>query len=301
MLDVRHNTFLALCKIGNYTKTADYLHITQPAVSQHIKYLESLYGGKLFYYENKVLQLTWRGQQLRRFAMQMGADWSHLQFKLVHQDTEQRTLHMGATLSIGEFVLPSLLGKLLKTSPQLQVNVSVENTQELLEKLDQGELDIILVEGHFDKSKYDHQLFALENFIAVSSSRHPKAAESLSLEEVVEERIIIRESGSGTRDIFEQILKDYNFGISSFSKVCEYGNINGIKALVASNLGITFLYEATVKKELREGSLVQLSLQGFPLKREFSFVWLKNSLHQEEYRSWANQISELADSTKREV
>lgn len=103
MLDSRHNTFLVLCHVGSYTKTAQALFITQPAVSQHIKFLEQQYGGKLFYFEGKTLRRTQRGEKLYLFVQTMHADSDRMQRALQEEtQTESHRLAFGATLSIGE-------------------------------------------------------------------------------------------------------------------------------------------------------------------------------------------------------
>ncbi len=286
MLDFRHETFLALCRIGHYTKTAEYLHITQPAVSQHIKYLEEIYGGKLFGYRDKKLMLTERGEKLQEFALTMSADSDHMRNLLLNESLNVSLLRFGATLSIGEFVLPGIIGQLLREYPNVHISMPVENTQVLLKKLRDGEIDFALLEGYFDKSQYSCALFSIEEFIPVCGAKHFLAGKPLLLSKMLGERLILRESGSGTRDVLEQILREYNLSIGGFEKVCEIGNMSAIKELVADNLGVTFLYRAAAKQELSSGELKELMIKGFPVRREFNFVWLKNSLHHKEYLAW---------------
>lgn len=286
MLDFRHETFLALCKIGHYTRTANALHLTQPAVSQHIKYLEDSYGGKLFTYKDKVLTLTSRGEKLRDFVLTMSADSQRLRLLLLDENLNVRHLRFGATLSIGEFVLPALIARLLRQYPDIHITMPVDNTQVLLKKLRDGEIDFALLEGFFDKSQYACALFSQAEFIAVRGCHHPLTGKAIPLGQIVGERIILRESGSGTRDVLETVLHAHSLSIGSFEKICEMGNMSAIKRLVADNLGITFLYRAAAEAELARGELQTLDIQGFPVTREFNFVFLKNSLHQAEYLAW---------------
>src|SRR5690554_3806818 len=108
MIDFRHKTFLHLCRIKNYTKTAKKLHITQPAVSQHILYLEELYGGKLFNYSAKTLTITEKGQRLFDYTQRMVADSKQIK-NIVTNNNKVLTITFGATLSIGEFIMPDIL------------------------------------------------------------------------------------------------------------------------------------------------------------------------------------------------
>lgn len=297
MLDNRHETFLALCKIRNYTKTAEYLNITQPAVSQHIRYLEHYYGGKLFVYQNRTLELTPLGAQLFRFASTMKSDSKHV-LEVLKRDCRQSTqLRIGATLSIGEFVMPPILAQLLKTHPQLQIKVPVLNTEMLLEKLQDGEIDIALVEGYFNSSAYEVETLSTEPFVALCGAGHPLAASNPSYADLFKERLIIREKGSGTREVLEHILQELNLSLSSFSDVCEIGNLNAIKQLVENHCGITFMYRIAARQEIKEGRLKELPLTGTIFRHNFSFVYLKGSMHQKEYLFWLDQIKALCQHT----
>lgn len=292
MLDFRLETFLALSRIGNYTKTAQALHITQPAVSQHIKYLEEYYGGKLFCYRGKTLTLTQRGETLLRHLIAMRADSLRLRETLQSGQGAGRRLNFGATLSIGEFICPHILGALLEEAPDLRVHMPVENTERLLEKLENGEIDFALIEGFFDKAQYDYTLFSNEPFIAVCSGEHPLGGRRASMEQLMKERIIIREKGSGTRNVFEQLLREHNFSIGSFSMVSEIGNMNAIKRLVERNLGVTFLYRAAAKEELATGKLREIDVENISVEREFNFVALKDSRFLDENRRWYQVFQE---------
>lgn len=285
MLDFRHETFLALCKIRHYTRTAQALHITQPAVTQHIQFLEDYYGGKLFSYKNRRLSLTSRGEKLLKFALTMRSDSALLQETLRQEEERSVRLRFGATLSIGEFVMPELLEQLLLDYPHIHVNMPVNNTQVLLQKLRDGEIDFALLEGYFDRSEYSSELFSTEEFIGVCGGEHHLRGKEVSLSEVLDERIILREPGSGTREIFEHMLGEHNLSTGSIKSWCEVGNMGTIKRLVAGNCGITFLYRAAAARELESGDLMEINLKE-KLSHDFSFVCLKDSLYQPDYKVW---------------
>lgn len=286
MIDFRLKTFLTLCKVLNYTKTAEILHITQPAVSQHIKYLEEDYNVKLFNYSGKTLSLTESGKILYDFLLAMDASSKRIKEKLSNPTNKNHPIIFGTTLTIGEYTMSYLLPKLLLDYPELNITMEVGNTENLLKKLANGEIDFTILEGHFDKSKYEAHFFSMEPFIGVCSPLHKFANKSIHFEDIFQERLILREKGSGTRNIFEQILYEHNFTMNSCKKVIEIGNMGVIKNLVSKNLGITFLYREAVKKEIKEGDLVEINLSDFKVNREFNFVFLKNNLHHEEYKRW---------------
>ena len=288
MIDFRLNTFLTLCKILNYTKTAEILHITQPAVSQHIKYLEDSYGTKLFNYIGKNLELTESGKILYDFTLAMQASSDRIKLMLSQPRTNNCPITFGSTLTIGEYTMSNLLAKLILDFPNINITMEVDNTKVLLEKLRDGNIDFAILEGHFDKTQYNSMFFSLESFIGVCSPSHPFANKNISFQDIFEERLILREKGSGTRDIFERILYEHNITMKSFKRITQIGNMSVIKELVSKNLGITFLYKEAVKRELAEGRLMKINLKDFDVEREFNFVFLKDSLHHKEYLDWFN-------------
>jgi len=285
MIDFRHQTFLQLCRIKNYTKTAKKLHITQPTVSQHIKHLEDYYQIKLFNYSGKSLKITEAGKKLYKYTERMIADSKEIK-KCIKKRSERKKIKFGATLSIGEFVMPDILNRLMEENPELNFDMLVENTQTLIEKLKKGEIHFAILEGFFDKSKFGHQLFSKENFIGVSSSQFKYCNYEIEMEELLNSCLILREKGSGTRDILEQLLYENNLRKESFDKVIEIGNMSAIKRLVAENKGITFMYKAAAEKELENDLLKPLKINDFEVKREFNFVYLKDSVFEDQYHKY---------------
>lgn len=292
MLDFRHETFLALCRIRSYTKTAEALHLTQPAVTQHIKALEAHYGNRLFTYAGKTLTLTEYGELLYGFASTLASDSGILTETLRKKVLSDPPLRFGATLSIGQYIMPDILEQILLSRPHTPVSMLVENTQHLLEELDRGKIHFAFIEGLFNKAAYHAELFAMEPFIGVCSKNSPLANKSLSFQEVIQSNLIVREKGSGTREIFEHQLEKHNISIGSFTKIVEIGNMEVIKQLVKRDFGITFLYRAAAKKELMQGEMKQLKIKDLDAYHEFNFVFLKNSQHTSNFLSWLHAFKE---------
>lgn len=285
MLDFRFDTFLTLCKVKNYTETAKLLHLTQPAVSQHIKYLEKKYNCKLFTYEGKSLNLTSKGELLRSFAMSLKASSVKIKSRLAIEDDIYH-LKFGSTLTISEYTMKPIISQILLDNPTIDLTMEVNNTKILLEKLKDGKLDFVVLEGTFNKSEYESRILSLEQFIPICSSNNKLANKTIEFTDILNERLITREHGSGTRNILEHILCDHNISITSFRNLTKVGNINVIKSLVKSNFGITFLYKQAVYEEIKQGTLCEISINNYNVSREFNFVFLKDSLHKEEYLKW---------------
>lgn len=291
MLDFRLYTFLTLSETLNYTKAANILCITQPAVSQHIKYLENKYKVKLFVHAGKSLSLTKQGKLLAASIKTMSADEKRLEELISQSKNTLDHLRFGATLTIGEFVLPDKLSAFLNKHPDTSLTMIVENTSNLLSMLNHGEISFAFVEGYFKKSDYEYRTFSKQRYVAMKHKDYTLAGIPCNLEDLLKETLILREIGSGTREVLERVMKEKNLSIPDFHKTIEIGNINAIKHLVKQGHGITFLYESAAYEELACGEFEIINLQDFNIIREFNFITLKNSIFQKEYDEFLNSIS----------
>lgn len=296
MLDFRLDTFLEVCRWMNFTKAAQALHITQPAVSQHIRYLEQLYGVRLFDYQGKRPVLTEAGQTLLSAATTMKHDTLVLQERMQTLGKGHRSLLFGVTLTIGDFVAPVPLAHYLRQNPEADVRLSVANTHELLRRLDAGEIDFAIVEGFFEKREYESLPFSREAYLAVCGVQHPIPEAPCQMEDLLGERLLLREPGSGTREILERFLEGRNLTVRDFRRTAQVGSLHAIKTLVRQGCGITFLYEAAVREELEAGLLRRLPVEGFPLSHDFTFLWRRGSLFAAEYRAVFEQLQPAAAS-----
>jgi len=295
MLDFRLLTFLTLCEEGSYTRAAEKLCISQPAVSQHIHHLEEYYGVKLFTYEHRLLTVTPQGEKLRLFASLSRADWAKAEDG-IRSTKAKKHISFGATLTIGEFVMPQILERLIDELEDTNITMLVDNTDTLLKKLHQGDIDFAIVEGLFNRNEYTTRVFSQSPFIAVSGREHPFAARRVSFAEIFSQRLIVREQGSGTRSILEQALSVHNQSIDSFPEKIEIANLNVIKTLVEKDLGITFLYEKAAEKELAAGTLIRMDLEEFDINRNFHFVCLKESRFEDEYLAFMERCLSVLDN-----
>lgn len=280
MIDFRHETFLALCEIKSYTKTAEHLHITQPAVSQHIRYLENLYNGKLFTYSGKELTLTDKGQKLYDYTKRIAVDCKKIREKL--SEYRNTVISFGATLTIGEYIMPDIIADVMTKSPDIHFNMYVENTSVLLNKLRQGEISFAIIEGFFDKSKYSYSLFRNEPFIGICSPSSSYSKGHFNVEQLLDSRLILREQGSGTRAIFENVLLEKNLSPDSFNGTLEIGSLNAIKKLVSSDVGISFMYHVAAKDEISKNTLAKIKLSNWNVTHEFNFVYNKDSIYEQD-------------------
>lgn len=281
MLDYRYETFLILCETRSYTKTAQKLFVTQPTVTQHIQYLEHRYQTRLFEYKNKQLILTPKGNELYHYALQLKHNADQAE-RAMFAPEEKRPLRIGATKTIGEYIMPPVLARYIDEYPNTDIDLYVDSTRVLLNKLHNNQIDVALLEGFFDKNGYDYRLLKLEKFLGVCSPKSHLANKPVHFSDLLGERIAVREDGSGNREIIERLLEQYSLKMTDFRHVCHISNFAAIKMLVKKNEAIAFVYEPVVREELRTGELVPLCLPD-DIRREFNFVMPKQSIFAPEY------------------
>lgn len=274
MLDYRILTFLKLCETMNYRVTAEELNMTQPAVTQHIHYLEEEYKCKLFIYNRKKLEKTNQAILLEEYAR--SAYYNEIYLKRKIKSENKIKINIGATKTIGEFVIGEKIKKLVKNE-KYDISLTIDNTESLIKLMELNKLDFILVEGIFNKDKYGYKLYKKDEFIGICNKSHKFNGKSIKFEELFDEDIIIREEGSGTRGIFEQFLSENSFSLEFFKKKIIINNFNLIKELVSSDCGVSFVYNSVINKNDDIGKFYFKN----KIEREFNYLYLKNTAAKE--------------------
>lgn len=293
MIDFRIDTFLCVCKYMSFTKAAEALNITQPAVSQHIRYLEDLYKTKLFTHEGKKIMLSSSGSLLLQTATTVKNDEA-LMIDQMHQEVpEQLPLIFGVTMTIGEFAIAKPLAKYIKKYPDKNVKMIMENTQMLIKGLKSGEIHFALVEGQFPESEFESVVYSTEQFIPVCSAYHIFHQPPRIVKDLLMENLLIREDGSGTRDILEKSLNTRNITIDQFGQLIEISNMNTIVHLLLSDCGISFLYKPAVSNELANGQLMEIPMEDFKMFHDFTFIWNKGSAFSKEYLKICEELTSI--------
>ncbi len=275
MLDFRMRTFHTLCEVMNYRKTAELLNMTQPGVTQHIQFLEKYYGVKLFEYNGRTLKRTKACEALKKYSDSVQTQERDLRRSL--EETDCVLLNVGATKTIGEFVLTEPLNRFLQQENH-SLNLVIDNTENLLKMLEAPSLDFAIVEGVFDKTRYFCRLFQKERFVGICSLHHPFAGNCVPLEALFEQSLILREQGSGTRAIFEQAIAQRGFSLACFRRTISAGNFSVIADLVIRQNAITFAYAPVA--ECR-GDLAVFEVEDMKISGEFNFVSCSESVAEE--------------------
>ena len=270
-MDRRLETFLAVCQTMNYRRAAEALHLTQPAVTKQIQSLEASYGVRLFSYDGRKLRKTapaarWRSSPSRSAIR--SRSWSVRCTPL-----RAKFLRVGATKTIGDYILPPAICSFVR-APEHELQFTVDNTTRLLGQLEAGQLDFVVVEGIFDKRRYDSFLLREEPYIGICAAGHRFAGRRVSPEELLTETLLLREPGSGTRSILERELMQVSYSTAAFSRTICISSFPVIRALTAANCGISFLYEAVVRGSPEIGSFTCPPLTG---RHELNVVSLQHT------------------------
>lgn len=288
MLDPKIKTFLKVAELKHFTKAAQALNLTQPAVSQQIRRLEEYYGTRLLEASVKGVRLTPEGVALMRYAQFQLANEEQLfdQFKKL-----EKPLRIGATLSIADYYLSQLVGPFMVHNKEA-ISITVKNTQVILDMLLRNELDCAFVEGLFDKSVFSYEEFIETKFVAVARFDHQLAKKIASLNEVQCYPLILREIGSGTREIYENFLYQHNDSIQSAGQIYEVSSFGLIKQLLAQTDGVSFMYEEVAKKEIQEGTLTILEIEDLKIQRPLYYIYPRNGIDRAKHAEFYRKLME---------
>ncbi|MEH6941833.1 LysR family transcriptional regulator [Bacillus sp. JJ722] len=257
---------------GSISQAARLSFVSQPAVTRQIHQLENYYGTLLFERTDGKLKITETGRMLYPFAKAITHDFTRSK-EVIQQATGEynENLRIGASLTIGEYLLPSILGSFKKQVPNVKVMLTIKNTPSILEDLTNDVIDLAFVEGIVEDKQLIVEKFAEDELVLVYSNDHPwHDRQKIHIEELANERMIWRESISGMRLIVESTLKEHGV-LDKIENYMEIGSIQAIKSAVEAGLGISILPRLTVARELEQGFLKEIKIEGIVMKRS---LWL---------------------------
>lgn len=263
---------------GSISQAARLSYVSQPAVTRQIHQLENFYGTLLFDRTDGKMKVTETGKMLYPFAKTIVHDF-HRSKEVINQATGECNthLHVGATFTIGEYLLPSLLGRFKKQKPEVKLTLTIKNTPAVLEDLSNDVIDLALVEGLVENTDFIIEKFADDELILVCSPDH-LWGEQIQMEELANERMIWRESTSGTRLIVDNMLREHGI-LEKINSYMELGSTQAIKGAVEAGLGISILPRLTVARELAQGTLREVDIAGATIMRDLWLVKKSQRFH----------------------
>jgi DNA-binding transcriptional LysR family regulator len=272
--------FYTVAERGSFSAAAQTLHMTQPAVTMQVQALEEHFGTKLLNRTTKKLQLTEAGHRLlpqARKVVELMRETDEMMARYA-QGLKGR-LHFAASLTIGEYVLPGLLGSFLSRHPGLFVSMKIMNTTEIIEAIQNQGMDFGLIEAPSSAPGLHVETVMDDELMLIVPASHPFASrETVTLSEVLEQPLVLREKGSGTRQVVEDELLRHGVDESMLRVVSDFGSTAAIKSAVEAGMGLTVLSAWTIKHEAALGLLKTVRIQDVAFRRQFYAVRLQSSL-----------------------
>lgn len=276
MADRRLQVFHSVARLLSFTKAAETLHMTQPAVTFQVRQLEEYFNTRLFDRTHNRISLTEAGERVFEYADKIFVLYSEMENAVRDLTGEvSGVLMIGASTTIAEYMLPALLGDFKAKYPDVNIRLQVANTDGIVSMIENNVIDLGVVEAPVtnknlvvEKCRSDHMVLAVP-------PNHPLANEkSVPIARLTEFPYICREEGSGTREVMLEALAADGIDVNEVNMVMELGSPEAVKGAVEADMGISILSRATINKELMLGTLVAIDLE-HSIDRPFSFVHQK--------------------------
>ena len=274
MSDFRLKVFYSVAKNLSFTKASQELFVSQPAITKHIRELESLYQTRLFNRLGNKISLTESGYVLLEHCERILSEYRKLEYDmhLLHNEYNGQ-LRLGASTTIAQYVLPPILARFTEKYPKITVSLIDTNSRNIEQALQEHDIDLGMVEGVFRLPNLKYEPFLHDELVPVICASSPLAAkDSLSLDELREVPLVLRERGSGTLDAIEMALSEQGLKLSSLNVRMHLGSTESIKSFLRYSrcMGIVSIF--AVERELKEGLFRIVEVPELTFKRHFCFV-----------------------------
>jgi Transcriptional regulator len=272
--------FYTVAERGSFSAAAQSLHMTQPAVTMQVQSLEDYFGTKLLLRSTKRIELTEAGRALLPYAKKS--------IELI-RDTDQAMsaftkqlkgrLQLGSSLTIGEYILPRLLGPFGQEYPHITISMKVMNTAQIMEDILNHQLNFGLIEAPVNHPDMHMEPVMSDELVLTVPKSHPLADRTeVTIDEALEHAFVLREQGSGTRLVMEEQLRKKKIDPGQMKIVMELGSTGAVKSAVEAGLGLSFLSASSVKHEVALGLIKTLRISEIKFQRQFYSIYLKSAL-----------------------
>lgn len=281
MADRRLQVFHTVATYLSFTKAAEVLHMTQPAVTFQVRQLEEHFNTRLFDRTHNRVTLTTAGETVFVYAKRIFEQYEEME-NSVREITGEVSglLTIGASTTVAEYMLPALLGKFKVAFPDIRLSLKVSNTENVVAMVEDNVIDLAVVEAPVSNKHLVVEVCDVDALVVVAHPDHDAAKlKSLTASQLIEFPYICREEGSGTRDVIKEYMSQSKLSSDSLNVCLELGSPESIKGAVEAGMGIAILSKVTIAKELALGTLVAIPLDP-PLERPFSFVRQRQKFRQ---------------------
>ncbi len=276
MADRRLQVFHTVARLLSFTKAAEALHMTQPAVTFQVRQLEEYFNTRLFDRTHNRISLTEAGSRIYEYADKIFVLYAEMENSVREMTGEiSGALTIGASTTIAEYMLPALLGDFKAKYPDVGIHLKVSNTDGIVGMVENNTIDLGVVEAPVANRNLVVEKCRADQLVAIVPIGHPEAErETVGYADLIKYPFICREEGSGTREVISEYLETFSEGSDGLQITMELGSPEAVKGAVEAGMGISVISRATIQKELKLGTLVAIELDP-PLQRPFSFVHQK--------------------------
>ena len=274
MSDRRLKVFHTVARLLSFTKAAEELHMTQPAVTFQVRQLEEYFNTRLFDRTHNKVNLTPAGERVAEFAERIFDLYAEMESSVRDLTGEiSGALTIGASTTIAEYMLPALLGEFKNQYPDINLRLKVSNSEGIVSMVEHNVIDLGVVESPVNNKNLIVEVCHEDQLVLVAAPDHElvKRGGKVNASDIVRYPFVSREEGSGTRDVVMQYLMEHKVSPGDMNFSLELGSPEAIKGAVEAGMGITILSRSIIGKELKLNMLAELPLDP-PLVRPFSFV-----------------------------
>ena len=294
MVDSRLYSLLKVAEFGNYTRAAEQLSLTQPAVSQHIRSLEGEFKIKIFERVSNKLHITHEGETVLKYAKRILALVSNLRRELNNEKLQLCSLTIGITHTAESNAIAEALAKYANSRGGISLKIITDVAANLYDKLKNYEIDLAVVEGSTNDPDLVYLMLDSDCLVLAVAPEHPLTRKNVvTINDLKKERLILRLPDSGTRNLFVSSLESQNMSISDFNVMMEINNIATIKDLIRRNLGVSVLARSTCLDELKKKKIAALPIEHFSMAREINIVYLRDFEHKSILKDIVRSYSEV--------
>lgn len=276
MADRRLQVFHAVARLLSFTKAAETLHMTQPAVTFQIRQLEEYFNTRLFDRVHNRISLTEAGTLVYGYADRIFDLYAEMD-RSVREITGEvnGSLTIGASTTIAEYMLPALLGDFKDSYPDVTIHLKVSNTEGIVSMVEHNTIDLGVVESQVGNRNLVVEPCRDDHLVVIVPPNHALATRNkLCFQDILEFPFICREEGSGTREVIGEYMGNLDSCTTGLKIAMELGSPEAVKGAVEAGMGVSVVSSATIQKELRLQTLIAIPLDP-PLLRPFSFVHQK--------------------------
>lgn len=280
MMDSKLETLLKVNETQSFTKAAEQLSLTQPAVSQHIRGLEHELGATLFIRGDGPLKLTLEGEIAVKYAKRIRTLYQNLEQSLSDQKRHITRLSVGITHTAESNFMVEVLARYSNQNSDCRIIIASDTINNLYNKLKTYDLDLAIVEGKIVDNNFNSIMLDTDSLILAVSNHNPLSKQSIvTLDELKKQRLILRLPDSATRNLFISHLESNNVSLDEFNVTLEVDNVATIKDLVRRNFGVSILAKSAFATELRKGKLTGLPIENLSMTREINMIYHKDFEH----------------------